>query len=82
MRTLLGLLGAAVFVSQWLWYYAPGTGYDDTGALLGDPAAIAVTGAVRTLSFGFAIVSLAILNWAPVDRAIAALFMERPRADV
>ncbi len=72
MRSLLAGLAAAYFAIAGLSFMAPlvvenastSTGLD------GDPAAVAITLAARTLFFGLAILSLALVEWHKVRTAL------------
>ena len=65
MRTILAGAAAAWFIWLAATFEAPGVYLNDgqAGGLDGDPGALAVTYAVRMLSVGLALVSLALVNW-------------------
>lgn len=66
MRSLFALIAAAWFAWQAISYETPAIG---TGASIDVAgAAISVMDAVRTLSVGLALVSLALVQWDPVER--------------
>ena len=83
MRSVLGVIAAAFFAYlavsfQPLGSYLAG----DPGEIAGEPAVLAVMDAVRKLSIGFAIVSLAVIDWDPVLQPLRRMLLDsNPPAD-
>jgi hypothetical protein len=69
MRSLLALSAAIFFAYNALDFLPPGVILNEgaLGGIDGEPAAVAVTWAARTLFIGLALLSLAMLEWSWIN---------------
>lgn len=76
MRSLLALIAAMWFAGQSLMIGDGSTGLVGDApnqAVLGDPVVMAIHSVARVLFVGFAIISLALIDWTPVARKLGNL---------
>ena len=81
IRSLLSVAALVWFADNAMNFVASGAYFNEAanGAIDGDPAAVAVTWAARTLFVGLAMMSLAMVDWAWLGRSLSSLMDLRGR---